>query len=288
MPKTLVRYGATRLARRAAYTNPYARYAVAGMRMYNTGKAFAPYARTAINAFRALRKRKSRGVMPQTKRRRMIRRTMGKRVGQGTAKVMKRDSALTNTNGKTLYSVPLIRILKNTAGEEDFTKRTRDIVNFRGIKVCFWWRNELTLKSFLHVAFVVPKNDPFLTASGELAITDFFRGVDGSRRSQNFEPTLNWMEVNCLPINADIYRILSHKKYSIAPNTSTDGKDEFLMEKYIPISRQIAFDNLLPTNQEYPRKNIYMCWWVTGEGNGTGNHGKFQWRTVQYFKEPKN
>lgn len=283
MPRALVTYGSVnRLARRASYAHPYGKYVRAGVRVYNTGRAFAPYAKAAISSFRSYRKRKA---FANARKKKRVRYSLGNRIGHATAKRNEEEIGATATmNTKTLYSQRLIQI-QRTGTTDDLEKRQRDIVNMRGVKICFWVRNTDSVNNkpmFFNWAIIVPKNDD--SNSSTIATNDFFRGT-GGQRSQTFATSLSFLDLRCLPINADKYRILHHKRMFITSDLNESNKGERLWEQYIPINRQIVFDS----ETDFPRKNLYMVWWCSNSTNSTtGALGEYRWRIVRYFKEPKN
>lgn len=233
--------------------------------------------------------------MGNVRKKRRVTASMGERVGSGAAKCHQETSGFTTLNSESLTSVKLILIPKG----DNFNQRQRDIVNLRGVKICFWVRNNIPngIPLYFNWALITPKADNLATIPN----TDFFRDTGiGTDRTKNFAATQDWLDGWCSPINTDKYRVHTHKRLRIAgvfnsndagPST-TNAKinvgqnGEVMIEKYIKINRQIRFSG---TNEFPVGPEMFMVWWCQGSGLGTsGAKGFYQYRTVMYFKEPKN
>lgn len=283
---TIVRYNAVRgLARRATYAHPYGRYVRTGMRMYNTGRAFAPYARTAIRAFRGYRKRKRSNAA----RKRVLRRRVGESIGTGNAKsdTLRVDN---NLDTRTLYSHPLLNVVKGNSINE----RERDIVNFRGIKFCMSIMNKIPTtiaqngeQLYFNYAILSGKAEE---AKLGLPVVNFFRSMETGLRGQNFAIDLSALDFHCLPINTDLYNVHMHKRLKIGPYSSTEGKNTRTFEWYTPLKRQIRYNGA----SEFPvGKQMFLVYWCDMQGvpqlaPAIVNQVDLQLKILKYFKEPKN
>jgi len=219
-----------------------------------------------------------------------LRKRVGERIGTGPAKRHETNVDDTLTT-RELRSDPLLNIPAGTA----LNQRQRDIVNFRGIKVCM----SLVLNSglntgngehvYVNVAVISPKADN-LTGDDAVPTAEFFRG-NADDRAQDFDSTqLSSLEFRCLPINTDKYNVHKHIRFMLGPYASTEGKNTKTLEFYVKVNRQIRYE---ATNANPEGKAMYLCYWAcfqddaagTGQATGQINH---QLRLVRYFREPKN
>jgi len=142
------RFALAGYAARAAYDN---RDILASMARggYRAGR----YAgRKAYRGGRALTKRVS---AYRSKRRKISR--VGKRVGQATAKRQEtvNDTVSVFENTRTFYVDNLLRLDKQTTADE-LNLRNRDIVNFRGVKICTQIKNNQDYPITLNWCVLVP------------------------------------------------------------------------------------------------------------------------------------
>lgn len=149
---------------------------------------------------------------------------------------------------RTLVSGDLVNIVRATNHEID--ERHRDIINVKGIKLCFNILNLATKPLYFNVAVVVPK---FSQAASTVSGGDFFRNnQDG--RGTDFTNALQALEFHCLPINADKFHVLMHQRFLLGPSASSSGYStgENLnyanISKWLPINRQIRYENNVPVN----------------------------------------
>lgn len=246
-----------------------------GLRTAQILKPYFPYARKYIQSFRMRAQRKR-----QINRLR-ARRSIGKPVGYATAKrygIQLLEYAPRAT--KTLYS----NVMINIPDGGGIDQRQRNIVNFRGVKICMYFRNNhSTVPKLLNIAMVIPKNED---VGPNIPVTDFFRG-DGNSRAIDFEATLNFLDMHCRNINADKYRVLFHTRVSVQQNSNTASAGTFKFMKYVPIKRQVEFED--GTLVSTPRKNVYLVYYFTDLNNAvTTSAMHVSISTTQYFKEPKN
>lgn len=269
--------------------HPYARYARAAQKIYSTGRAAAPYARAAINLYK--RRRYARmAPMRQTaalaRRRRRTMYRVGERVGSSSAKWDELTVGLTNMNPQTLNQVQLLNIVKFSS--ESYNRRQTDQVNFRGIKFCINFRVESALgtaKAWICMAVISPKAN--LASGDPIPSSDFFRSSNGSTRDVDFGSAgLNNLDYKCLPINTDQYNVHMRKYCQVGPAQSTEGLRERLLEWYLPVKRQIRYND----NSALPEgKNMYFVWWFSASDSGTpANSVRFQYTIKRYFRDTKH
>lgn len=282
----LVRY-APRAMRMAAFSNPYAR---AGMYAYRYGptaaRAAGRIARWGVKRMMARRGRKrKKSYHPANAKKRI-----GKPVGTGNAKsTLIENTGLVGKNTRTLYSGELINIPKS----DSINHRVRNIINVRGFKFCMQVHNLLDRPLNLNVAIISPKN------ANTIVTNEFFRDQGGAQRSTNFVDARTSLEFKCLPINTDMYNILRHKRYVLAPSSSGEGdpmewkcdrKCTYLsLEWYTKVKRQFQFDNV--TDTEPDSNQVFLVYWADGWGTAGGtatvlNAFEMMERHIMYYKEP--
>lgn len=264
---------------RVARAHPYGRYATTALRVYNTGRAAAPFARAAIAAYRARRSNKRRKLT--------LRRNIGERIGTSVAKANEIYQKDTGLNTKALSVQPLLDITKGTT-DSSTTQRLRDAVNFRGIKFCISWRNIATTpwnvtKLHCHIAVVSPKDD-----TGTVPTTNFFRSNgENSTRSVDFGIARTGMDMACLPINTDLYRVHKHMRFTLDPSASDRGYEK-MKTFYMPLKRQIRYDS---SGVSPIGTNMYLVQWCSFAEEDTAaqvlDTAVITLRLVQYFREPR-
>lgn len=288
----MVKYArnARRVAPYMVRSTPAYRYAKAAQTMYNIGKRAAPYANAAIDAWKARPRKKTK-----YEKKADFQSRLGEPVGTATAKRNGFSVAkVTTQQQQQLASVPLISLIKSSTDALD--GRSRDIVNFRGVKICFYAKNKKQSGEpiYLNWAIISPKD----SSAASLVADDFFRG-DGASRAINFSNTLSWMDTRCMPINTDKYNVLHHRRLVLdgvwnvddtVPGTANDTinlgtKGTVFFEKYIPINRQLRFDATAATPTT---PNVFMVYWYQAPDELNTVKMESQYKVVQYFKEPSD
>jgi len=268
--------------------SPLAKYAAG-----QTAKFFGRAARRgATTMYRRGRKRVKKLARKYTHKRR-VRQRIGERVGTGSSKqALSSDSDTTVLLTRTLHVDPLTDISKNITADENIHERARDIVNFRGAKLCYNFRNQQNNTMLCNFAVLRVKKAGGITPE----TTDFFRSQGAATgRARNFASNLTAMEFHCLPINTDEYDVLMHKRFRIqglsdASDKEAQGTNFFKIEKYIKVGRQLRYDSTggTPTGNSA----LYAVYWfdfqMAGSGTGASFGPQIQHRVVAYFKEPKN
>jgi len=195
-----------------------------------------------------------------------------------------RESGVTGISNKELFEEPLIQIEKNVSGDEAINKRNRDTINYKGTKICFMFKSVLKVPVFLNWAVVIPRRLDAVTG------TDFLR--DGStERDMPINNTASFLDLRCAPINTDRYNVIMHERHTILPDSDKDvtftseGRDLKIIEKYIPLKRQVFFDGDTAT----PLTNAYMVWWCdffnSTTGGVTSQTADVTWRMIQYYQD---
>lgn len=208
---------------------------------------------------------------------------MGRPIGRGECKTHKSQNSTGSANTRTLYSFGLINLEKKTSGEELF-KRDRDVVNFSGVKLCIQGRNTSTgNRCNWNVALVKNKDTGFAPSA-----TSFFRDATNNDRGVNLGTNLTSLELECLPINTDLYHVYWHKRFTLGPDSSADALHSYKkIMTYVPINRQLRF----ASGGNAPLSgNIYVVYWCdvpfspAATGIITGQMD-VEYMTIQYFRE---
>jgi len=216
---------------------------------------------------------------------------VGTRIGSSLAKCDQIDLDFAGGT-KTKYQSPLLNIAKGTSLDDTQT-RNRDVVNMRGVKLCINFHNIAATiytknKLHCHVAVISPKS---LDASEIIPDTDFFRSQgEVGRRGQDWAVTLTGTDFRCLPINTDLYNVHMHNRFALAQAVSTNEDTEHLFEKYLPLSRQIRYEN----GTDLPEgKNMYLVMWMSfidepTTGPVVNNICNVSARITRFFRESYN
>ena len=269
---------------RAASYHPYARYASRALSAYRYGKAAYPYVRAGVNMYKS--RRGGRAKFNRVKKRAAMRR-VGERVGTSSAKWDQLKVGLTNMSPQQLNQLPLLDVTKvsSTVAGNPYNRRLNDQLNFRGIKFCMNFRVEGaigTAKAWMNIAVISPKSD--LTSTSIIPNTEFFRHPTGDRRDIDFnDASLNNVDYRCCGINTDRYNVHKRQVLTMGPTTSTEGFKERYLEWYMPLKRQIRYQD----SSQYPEgKNMYLVWWFSTSDAGTpANSVRFQYSVKRYFRD---
>lgn len=192
---------------------------------------------------------------------------------------------------RNLYVTPLIEIEHTTINAPN--RRQRNIVNVRGIKLCFEIMNIGDGPLYFNWAIIASKK------GGAPTTADFFRNVDSSAtRSTDFPngAGMSGIQMWCATINTDIYTVLCHKRYRIG--TSNNGLSQYAQQvqnnnksvrKYMKIRRQLRFDGDL--DNEPSEGQLYLVKWMAPYNTSSlvGKSVVATWTAHShvYFREPK-
>lgn len=279
------------LARRGlqvASYHPYARTIQKAYKAYQYGKVAQPYVKSAVNMYRSRQRSRAtkRAINIAKKEKAMA--DVGEDVGTSTAKHVGVTTSLANINPQTLYQTTLLNITKTIVAGDTLNRRMSDMVNFRGVKICMNFRVESaigTTVAWLNVAVISPKSD--VASSSTLTNAEFFRHPTGDRRDIDFgDASLNALDYRCCSINTDRYNVHRRFKKAIGPTTSTEGLKDNYMEFYLPINRQIRYENA----SEWPEgKNMYLVWWYScGDGGTPAAAVRSQYRINKFFRDSRS
>jgi len=279
-------YAFNKIARRTAFGVGRMAYSKYRSRAYRYGYAAVRAGRFSARAYRAGSKisRWARSRMRSKKRARSY---IGKPVGSATAKKVLFRNNVGDIDSRTIYAFDTLDIERGGAND----KRERDIVDVRGMKFCFEMTNQLAKPLYVNVAVVHDKrsNDETTTVSE----SDFFRG-NGENRSVDFSTALSSQQMHCLPLNADRFTILAHKRLRLNSKSAAlsfqegQGRNYLNKDFYIPIKRQIRY------NDDQGQSKIWLLYWCSGFGDVGGGGSAIETNAlslsehhITYFREPR-
>jgi len=271
-----------------------ARYGMAAARTaYANRRGIYRAATTVQRAFRAARRNRA-----MNRRRRPVqnpRQRIGNPVGRDTSRRTQTVQVLpaTQKSDRTLYAYDVTAIEQGTLPNQ----RTRDIVNFRGIKICMDVLNvtDPNRPVFFNWAVISPK------AANYIDELQFFRS-NADNRAVNFDnATLTSMDYHCRGLNTDEFNIICHKRSILAPLSSGgqfSGKTNKRVMSYIKIARQIRYNSFRipdtdpPEQEEKCTSPIFFVWWCAREGYGGETAAEdsvvVDLRIISYFRNPRD
>lgn len=173
-----------------------------------------------------------------------------------TNRALTKSTSVAGRATRNLYSADLVDIVRATDHEID--ERSRDIINLKGVKLCLELKNNLDKPLYFNFAVVVPKYDQ---SNNFVPTNDFFRNNQNGRGT-DFNTGLSSLEFHCMPINADKYIILYHKRCLLGPDGgatfNSAGPPNFMvLSKWVKVNRQIRFEDNDPVNGR-----IQYCYWA--------------------------
>jgi len=224
---------------------------------------------------------------------------VGRPIGRGTSK---RSVLVTSSNKvmatRTLYSRDISKIPRTLTGAPiRIDGRTRELVNFRGVKIDISAINAATVLSspiVLHWAVVHDKGraNPGLFDNEPLQVENFFRGDKGNR-GIDFIDERSGAEINTNSINSDLYVTLKRGKKILQPRASLTGllpSCSTMISEYIPINRQLTYDDTLTPYATDGRLFLtYWCERLQGSGSNSlpaASAVFLDKHVVAYFDEP--
>jgi len=253
---------------------------------FNMARTLRPHAmkygaRTIQAVWRGYRQRK------QSNRSRI-----GTPVGRGTARHTQTGqvSPTGNQANRSLFVRNITDIQQGTNPNQ----RNRDIVNFRGVKICCDFMNVgVNVDIFVNYALVSPK------AGITVDLERFFRSNAAERAIDFDDQGLTAMDYHCRAINADIYNIITHKRLRLARQSAEVQNGNFTYSRrvmrYVPIKRQLRYQDLGGGLGEECTTPIFFIWWYDVEGNAAGENAiepvdvlKTDLRLITYFRNPPN
>lgn len=249
----------------------------------NMARALRPYAvkyaaRTINRVYRGYKARKQ-----------AARKRIGTPVGRDTARHTQVGQVLPigTQAARNLFSKEITAVTQGPAPNQ----RNRDILNFRGVKICCNFMNtSATYNLFVNYAIISPKTGI------DIELERFFRSNDQERGVDFDNPNLTSMDYHCRSINTDKYNIVTHKRITLASESAVrqNGNKSYSRQvmRYIPIKRQLRYENLGGELGEKCTTPIYFVWWYDVEGQGTEPETfallNTDLRLISYFRNPPN
>lgn len=242
---------------------------------------FAEAGKAAHGMYKSYRGRRKTRAKPSY-RRNATRADLGGPVGRDEARRVEDTVGVTGALNKTLYQRALIRAEKNVASNEAINKRNRDVITHKGCKICFTIKSVLKVPIFFNWAIVIPKAANLVSNSNLLRSS-------GAERDEVLDSSLTFMDVKCLPINTDLYKVVKRKSMMILPDsdksaTTSEGRDFKVVEEYVKTNRKIFFDG----DTAEPLQNMFMIWWCDYYNSPTAatlNTADISYRIVNYFHD---
>ena len=196
-------------------------------------------------------------------------RTKKRKVGHGIGQSNTKSHTTTQANDggintRNLYKFDLLQIPKSNSNERR-DERVRDVVNFRGWKICWQLRNDTQKPMIFHWAIIQPKRP------GEFGLSqndDFFRDNGSSTRAVDFSNGLTCLDFDCNAINTDTFNVIHHKKLRLGPKdgdnafVDTSSRNWMFFQKYIDLKRQIRYNSA-----GNPESALYFVYWCDTWGS---------------------
>lgn len=183
----------------------------------------------------------------------------------------------------------------------DLDNRQRNLVNLRGFRFDFELRNKLVYACYCNIAVVSPKDNDSIIDN------DFFRANGSDERAINFTDgrAESAVFMHMAAINTDKYNVLMHHRFTLGGRQDGSGGSDPAFQssgtltsyrryhKYLPVNRQIRFDN--NTSIQPESGNCYLIWWFNRMGESAtivpetpANTCDFGVRAVTYFRDSAN
>lgn len=171
--------------------------------------------------------------------------------------------------------------------------RQRGMIDCIGFDLRLYLQNSSSSAMVFNMAVVAPRNQNSTIPDG------FFRGY-GADREQDFPAaaTAESSLLNLTPLNADDMNILWRGQITLGPNfDATAASTNFdrsrpnykVIKKWIPIYRQIRYDNTSAVSCEDP---IFLCVWTCRPSKLNTDaplpNNIIRQQCIMYFKEPKS
>lgn len=261
---------------RYAGMHPYARRA---SRAYTTARFIYNNRRTVGRAARVIQKayrRRSKLRSGRHKRAREFAEPAGRETAKKRIIANQQDN---NENTRTLYNLEISGIAQGPDTDERLQNKLK-LVGYRfNMKII----NRSTKHLLFNVAIVSPKNATGMTTD------DFFRGY-GTTRGLDFSGTnMNSTDFHWRPINTDNYHIFKHKRFTLIKDANTIRPWWKELNFYIPIKRQVRYDNQTLSQAETPLYLLYWCDELAGVTGTAVTTAAFsmQYNIFSFFRTPK-
>lgn len=194
-------------------------------------------------------------------------------------------------SSRTLYLQNLTD-LERSDTDNVLNRRQRDIVNFRGVKLCFEVANAIsTAPMHFNYAVISPRGRNIANTVSDIT-NSFFRG-DQSLRNKDFGTARSGLELHCNPINTDKWHVLTHKRYTLHPANSTSGAKYWRsIQKYVKLNKQIRYDMTQANIELQCETPLLLVWWCDQFGTAANdpvvnNSMRVAQRHISYFREPR-
>lgn len=298
-----------RYASRAGRTSPYAR---AAAHVYNNRRTYGRLARTITRKARSAYSRRSKSRRASKVR---ARRQFGERVGTSNCKQYNQINAESQLKARTLYGQRVDTIPMQTQFLKERNTRSRNVINFRGIKMCIRFSSKTNVsggsrnggKIGINVALVVPKDvcseasDPTDDPS-DLKVGFFRSNQNNGERAMGFPGTGGVWDMlptttHCQPLNTDKLAVVTHMRKIITTPPSGSNTTSFnpwgtdwMLQKYVKINRQLRFNAEVDTSANtYSTSPMWLLWWCDDFDNGKSNQPNLdivnaQIDTTAYFR----
>lgn len=261
-----------------AYKSPYVRSAA---KKYGRTIAKRAYAKASTYARRRYKKRR-------------VTKSARSTFGESRSRTIKqvcstRATVDDNLASRSLYLQPLINIFESD--DNRITTRMGNLVYLKGIRLCFERKNTQGFPLYYNYAVVSLKHSLDITRSdinGDTeAVANFFRAEGVEERAIPFTSSLDSIQYHCRPINTDIFRVHTHKRFLIpgagaatADNTNWEAdpygdkafKNYRFDKRYIKLNRTIRWANDGQTDggTDILLNQIWLVQWCCVFGDVTG------------------
>ena len=188
---------------------------------------------------------------------------VGERVGTSNCRRVQNVAVDRSSNStKTFYSTALLGL----ALGDNIDQRPRDIANMRGIKLALKFENLVETDSMHVNVAVITRKDCTSTTTTPLT-EDFWRDPLGSSRGINWSTAHNALDMHTNMINTDRFLVHWHKRFTLGAPGSSDAMRPYyrIIEKYIPIKRQLRYDSsTTPGTVTQPiNTNMWLVWYYS-------------------------
>lgn len=270
-----------------------ARYGMAAARTAYANRRGIYRAATVVQrAFRTARR--NRAMAARRRPAQPARARIGTPVGRETSRrtQVAQVLPLDQKSDRTLYTYNCTALEQGTNPNQ----RSRDVVNFRGIKICMDILNttDPDRPIFFNYAILSPKGRNYIDQDV------FFRSNSAERAIAFDNPNNTSMDYHCRNLNNDEFNIVTHKRFILAPIGSGGqftGKTNRRVMRWVKIARQVRYNVISdggdpPNYEEKCTTPIFFVWWCAREGYGTeeppADSVVIDLRIVAYFRNPRD
>lgn len=231
---------------------------------------------------RYIANRMRRRINGRAPRRQPARMRIGMPVGRDRSRHTQTNRVLDLRNDRTLYQYDISQIEQGPNPNQ----RQRDMVNFRGTRICLNAINITNDRIFLNYAIVSPKSNVVIDPA------EFFRSNAAQRGVPFDSPDLSSMDYHCRPLNTDVLNVVTHKRIILNRDiTGTASARAATVMRYVKIRRQLRYANF-DGEIEFCTTPIYFIWWCAREGGGPAetpdSSVRIDLRLISYFRNPRD